>query len=87
MKMRMFLAAAGVILLSSCSERPVEGPRKLIARTYNSGFKLAHDTYNGMGCASDGKIYYVLSSEVHDTGGADVLLRPRHRSRSSTWAT
>ena len=67
MKMRMFLAAAGVILLSSCSERPVEGPRKLIARTYNSGFKLAHDTYNGMGCASDGKIYYVLSSEVHDT--------------------
>lgn len=61
------VALAGVVLLAACSRRPVAGPRKLIARTYNSGFKLAHDTYNGMGCASDGRIYYVLSSEVHDT--------------------
>lgn len=61
------LVLTAVILLAACSQRPVEGPRKLVARTYNSGFKLAHDTYNGMGCASDGKIYYVLSSEAHDT--------------------
>jgi len=40
----------------------------LIARTYNSGFDLAHDTYNGMGVGSDGKIYYVLSSESYQTG-------------------
>jgi hypothetical protein len=40
----------------------------LIARTYNSGFALAHDTYNGMGTASNGKIYYVLSSESIDVG-------------------
>jgi hypothetical protein len=26
--------------------------KKLIARTYNSGFDDAHDTYNGMGAAS-----------------------------------
>jgi hypothetical protein len=44
------------------------GQRKLIARTWNSGFELAHDTYNGMSAASDGKIYYVLSSESIDTG-------------------
>jgi hypothetical protein len=42
------------------------GPTKLIAKTYNSGFQFAHDTYNGMACASDGKIYYVLSSEKAD---------------------
>ena len=28
----------------------------------------AHDTYNGMGTASDGRIYYVLSSESFDVG-------------------
>jgi hypothetical protein len=42
--------------------------KRLIARTYNSGFALAHDTYNGMGTASDGKIYYVLSSESYEVG-------------------
>jgi hypothetical protein len=41
---------------------------KLIARPHNSGFAQAHDTYNGMGTGSDGKIYYVLSSELHDIG-------------------
>lgn len=39
-----------------------------MAQTYNSGFELTHDTYNGMLCASDGKIYYVLYSETHDAG-------------------
>ncbi len=41
---------------------------RLVARTYNSGFELAHDTYNGMGTGSDGKIYYVLSSESYEVG-------------------
>jgi hypothetical protein len=40
----------------------------LVARTHNSGFALAHDTYNGMGTASDGRIYYVLSSESFEIG-------------------
>jgi len=40
----------------------------LIARTHNSGFELAHDSYNGMSTGSDGKIYYVLSSESFETG-------------------
>lgn len=43
-------------------------PRKLTAQTYNSGFELAHDTYNGMGTGSDGRIYYVLCSESIDVG-------------------
>ena len=41
---------------------------KLTARTFDSGFELAHDTYNGMGAGSDGNIYYVLSSESHEIG-------------------
>ena len=41
---------------------------KLIARTHDSGFAQAHDTYNGMGTGSDGKIYYVLSSQLFDVG-------------------
>ena len=41
---------------------------RLTARIYDSGFPLAHDTYNGMGTGSDGKIYYVLSSQSHEVG-------------------
>ena len=41
----------------------------LVARTYNSRFELAHDTYNGMSVGSDGRIYYVLSSESYKIGG------------------
>ena len=32
------------------------------ATPYNSGFAYSHDSYNAMGVASDGRIYYVLSS-------------------------
>ncbi len=51
--------------------------RKLIARTYNSGFADAHDTYNGMGAASDGRIYYVLSSERYDMGAQMYSFDPK----------
>ena len=61
-------------------ERPA---RTLVAKTYNSGFTLAHDTYNGISCASDGNIYYVLSSESIDVGAQvyafdPTTSRPRH---------
>lgn len=38
--------------------------RKLVAKIHNSGFPGAHDSYNSISSASDGKIYYVLSSEA-----------------------
>ena len=41
----------------------------LIAKRYFSGFDQAHDTYNAISPASDGKIYYVLSSADIDVGG------------------
>jgi hypothetical protein len=48
----------------------------LTATPYFSGFELAHDTYNAISAASDGKIYYVLSSESYDTGGKIYVYDP-----------
>lgn len=42
---------------------------KMIAETFYSGFDQAHDTYNAISMASDGNIYYVLSSDQIDAGG------------------
>lgn len=41
---------------------------RLEAKIYNSGFELAHDSYNGISVASNGKVYYVLSSQTIDVG-------------------
>jgi outer membrane protein assembly factor BamB len=48
----------------------------LTAKTYNSGFLEAHDTYNALSAASDGKIYYVLSSDQIHVGGKMYLYDP-----------
>lgn len=49
---------------------------RLTAQTHNSGFADAHDTYNGMGAASDGNVYYVLSSERYDVGAQMYAFNP-----------
>ena len=53
-----------------------EPARRLIAKTYDSGFELAHDTYNGMSTGSDGRIYYVLSSESFEIGAQMYAFDP-----------
>lgn len=58
---------------------PVAPVKMLTARTYDSGFADAHDTYNGMGTGSDGRIYYVLSSERFDVGGQMFSFDPASR--------
>lgn len=55
---------------------PFQPAKKLTARLFDSGFREGHDTYNGMGCGSDGKIYYVLSAEPHDVGGRMFVYDP-----------
>ncbi|MGC8640754.1 MAG: hypothetical protein ACP5XB_12860 [Isosphaeraceae bacterium] len=50
--------------------------RTLTAETHNSGFALAHDTYNGLSSASDGRIYYVLSTEPFDRGAHVFVFDP-----------
>ncbi len=63
-------------LLHAASGQESAQPRTLVARTYNSGFDLAHDTYNAISAASDGKIYYVLSSASIDVGGQMYCYNP-----------
>jgi hypothetical protein len=79
----MLLALCFCILFAGCYSAnqkieniPPSDGRRLVARTYNSGFDLAHDTYNGMGVASDGRIYYVLSSAVIERGGQVYCYEP-----------
>lgn len=48
----------------------------LIARCFDSGFPDAHDTYNAMSMASDGSLYYVLSSDKLDVGGQMFRFNP-----------
>jgi hypothetical protein len=54
-------------LAASAADAPPTAGR-LTARIHDSGFALAHDTYNGMGTASDGRVYYVLCSETFEVG-------------------
>jgi hypothetical protein len=79
----IFLPSAFMLSCKQTSNTPNElqattpQPKKLIATTYNSGFDLAHDTYNGISAASDGKIYYVLCSQAIDIGGQMYSFDPK----------
>jgi hypothetical protein len=78
----MVLIAASVAASAACGRAAAAEPR-LVAHAYDSGFADAHDTYNGIGVASDGRVYYVLSSERHDVAAQVFVLdpavgRPRH---------
>ena len=67
-----------LFLFSACrrTEPPAPAAGKLIAQPHNSGFALSHDTYNGLSTASDGRIYYVLSSESYETGAQVYVYDP-----------
>ncbi|MEI6568534.1 MAG: hypothetical protein WCR20_17775, partial [Verrucomicrobiota bacterium] len=70
-----------IVLLSGVGDlRAESGPGRLLGRTHNSGFPEGHDTYNAMGAASDGCIYYVLSSESIDVGARMFAFDPRNSS-------
>lgn len=67
---------AGIALPATAAQKPGEG-RTLAARIHDSGFPEGHDTYNGMGTGSDGRIYYVLSTESIDVGARMFVYDPR----------
>jgi hypothetical protein len=48
----------------------------IVAKTYFSGFDEAHDTYNAISSASDGNIYYVLSSTTKEKAGQMYVYHP-----------
>jgi len=73
--------AAWLLLLPACTNQvsPPAARRTtpaLRARTFNSGFPEAHDTYNGIVAASDGRIYYILSSDSVDVGARMFVYDP-----------
>jgi hypothetical protein len=86
MKLQQFLSLAlftGLVFTGCKQIKPaaettlVSTPdARLIATVYNSGFEHAHDTYNGISSASDGKIYYVLSSQLMDVAGQMYCFDP-----------
>jgi len=51
-------------------------PPKLTARIIDSGFQQAHDSYNGVSAASDGKIYYALSAQEPDVAAQMYVYDP-----------
>ena len=69
--------AAALAVHAADAPDPFQPARKLLAERFDSEFPLGHDTYNGMGVASDGRIYYVLSTEGHDVGGRMFAFDPK----------
>jgi hypothetical protein len=68
------------ILLATLSFGQVGSPPLLQAKTYNSHFPAAAgigESYNGMGFASDGKLYYVIDSAAYDVPGQMYSLDPK----------
>ena len=63
------IALCAAFCYCCAAQTGAEQHKKLIAKTYNSGFALGHDTYNAISAASDGTIYYVLSAEPYNVAG------------------
>ncbi len=67
---------AGQTEIKPVKELEFVNNKTLTAKRYFSGFDKAHDTYNAISCASDGNIYYVLSSQAYDKGGQMYVYYP-----------
>jgi hypothetical protein len=50
---------------------------KILAAAYDSGFEHSHDTYNGLSVASDGRVYYVLCSQLMGVAGQMYSFDPQ----------
>ncbi len=61
----------------------IEADSHLIASRHFSGFPEAHDSYNSISGASDGNIYYVLSSQEYNKAGQMFVFNPD--SGKTTW--
>lgn len=80
------LALISGLMISGCTQKKdtsikdnqtKSGEKQLQAIPYYSGFPQAHDTYNAISSASDGKVYYVLSSQLIDVAGQMYAYDPQ----------
>jgi hypothetical protein len=79
---RMHIALAFALLLPACQKAPPAAPApppsaNLTAQIVDSGFAGAHDSYNAVSRASDGRIYYVLSSQKADVAAQMYVYDPK----------
>ena len=65
-----------LFVITACVSQPGPTPEPLVAKHYYSGFDLANNTYNAISAASDGRIYYVLSSKSIEKGGQVYVYDP-----------
>ena len=66
----MLIATLGTIACRRQDSVPPAAAGPLTAQIVDSGFADAHDTYNAVSCASDGRVYYVLSSQKPDVAAS-----------------
>jgi hypothetical protein len=69
-----------VVVTSALSFGQAAGTPLLYAKTYNSHFPSAAglgESFNGMGLASDGKLYYVIDSAAYNIPGQMYSLDPK----------
>jgi hypothetical protein len=55
---------------------PCRAFQNITASVYDSGLSISHDSYNAISTASDGRIYYVLSTESVDVGAQMYVFDP-----------
>jgi hypothetical protein len=89
-QIRLFIAFVYIIFTITSCNQPIPQQAepalqstpdaKITATVYNSGFEHAHDTYNGISTASDGKVYYVLCSQLMDVAGQMYSFDPKSGS-------
>jgi len=74
--MRRYLPVLTVAAAALVSIRAAAPEGRLTATIIPSGFADSHDSYNAISTASDGKIYYVLSSEKPDVAAQMYVYDP-----------
>ncbi len=73
----VYAPITSIVIIAALRLEAVDAPQRFIARIHPSGFSQAHDTYNGMAVASDGRVYYVLCSELPNVGARMYSFDPR----------
>src|SRR5208283_111793 len=77
----IFLLTALPVATALAGADPFLPAQRLVGIPHDSGFPEGHDPYNSMGCASNGKIYYVLSSDKYDVGARMFCFDP-HKNQT-----
>lgn len=76
LKVVLLISALGATACRRAEPVPPPATGTLTARIIDSGFADAHDSYNAVSCASDGRVYYVLSSEKADVAARMFSYEP-----------